>query len=133
MTTSNLQSLSSLSGTGIILSFLSPPKSPSPSPSSTSTWLSHALHSVKQSGIISSATLYRAANPAYAKQNLLVSRVPDLSVLVSGGKFASFPWSRKNGGDGGDCDEDKIGWENRVFSFTQVVKLEEKEYGVDGT
>lgn len=129
---SSTQTMQSLTGPGLFLTFYSIPSSSPLTPSTLSSWLtSDYIPTAQAVGAISSATLYRAANPSYPKQNLVVYRIPDLKAIAEG-KMASIPRLSREGAWQGDLYEGgNVEWESRIFRVTQVFDAG-KGVGSDG-
>ncbi|KAF2266677.1 hypothetical protein CC78DRAFT_566739 [Lojkania enalia] len=79
------------SGPGIIQSFLTIPKTPDLSEEVLLKWFDEVyVPGLLATGVVTSSWRFKAANPDYSKQYMLIHKVPDLA-LVQAGKLENVP------------------------------------------
>lgn len=79
-------------------------------------------------GVITLAWLYKAVNPDYDKQHLVVYKVSDLA-LVHAGKLKQVPRSSPSGIFPGEVD-DHVEFESRIYSFVQLYETSKQDEGI---
>ncbi|KAH7084952.1 hypothetical protein BKA63DRAFT_528813 [Paraphoma chrysanthemicola] len=111
----------SWSGSGVILSFFKLRESSKVSEEALYTWFSEEFApALLATGAVKSATLYKAANPNYDKQQLLLYNVSDLAAIQAG-RLSDIARSSKLSLFEGSID-DHVEFEWRIYSFAQLYE-----------
>ncbi|KAH7094603.1 hypothetical protein FB567DRAFT_510576 [Paraphoma chrysanthemicola] len=111
----------SWSGCGVILSFFKVRESSKVSEEALYTWFNEEFTpALLATGAVKSATLYKAANPSYDKQQLLLYNVSDLAAIQAG-RLSGVARSSKLSLFEGSID-DHVEFEWRIYSFAQLYE-----------
>ncbi|KAF2035553.1 hypothetical protein EK21DRAFT_53970 [Setomelanomma holmii] len=113
------------SGSGVILSFFKLRNTAEISLETIEIWFNEEYFpALLGTGAITSAVLYKAANPSYDKQYLLVYDVPDLSSVA--GKIQLVERSSKQSLFKGIVD-DYVDNERRIYTFLQLYETKQHD------
>jgi|TARA_R110002003_G_scaffold52_23_gene4556 hypothetical protein len=116
------------SGPGVIFSFFKLRESSEISQEAMHTWFDEEfVPSLLATGTIKSVTLYKAANPNYNKQQLLLYDVPDLS-SIQAGQLGDFAKSSRLSLCKGSIDA-HVEFEWRTYSFVQLYETSKRSEG----
>jgi hypothetical protein len=116
------------SGPGVILSFFKLRESSEISQEAMHTWFNKEfVPSLLATGTIKSVTLYKAANPNYNKQRLLLYDVPDLASIQTGQLRDVAKSSRLPLFEGSIDDHVEFEW--RMYSFVQLYETAKRSEG----
>lgn len=117
----------SWSGSGIIQSFFTLPASSELSQETLEEWLDEVyLNALIDTGAVTSAWRFKAANPEYGKQNLLIYKVPD---LAQAGKIRSVPRTSEKFPSGEPVDT-FVESESRILSLVQLCETTKHPEGL---
>ncbi|KAF2013827.1 hypothetical protein BU24DRAFT_424860 [Aaosphaeria arxii CBS 175.79] len=113
-----------LSGPGILQTFVSIPQSSQLAEDTLLQFLDNVYTpALIETGVVESVRRYKAANPAYDKQHMIVYNVPDLAPLLAG-KLQKVPRTSETFPTNGPV-EDFVEFESRIFSLAQVYQTVE--------
>lgn len=116
------------SGPGAILSFFKLREPARISPKTLEDWFDQEfVPALLESGAVSAAWQYQAANEGYDKQQVILYKVPDLG-LIQAGKFQIVPRTSKQSLFEGPVD-DYIEVDTRVYSFAQLYETSRRDAG----
>jgi len=116
------------SGPGLILNFLKLRGSSEISQHALENWIDQEyVPALLATGGLSGAWLYKAANPAYDKQHILVCKVSDLA-LIRAEELGSVGKDSKGPQLDGSVDE-QVELDLRIYSFVQQYETSKHDEG----
>lgn len=114
------------SGPGVIFTFFKVPESSKVSQHAIEKWFDEEyVPKLLETGVVKSGWLYKAANPEYDKQHLLIYKVSD---FAQAGKLKEVPRTSEKGLFDGDVHS-HIEFESRIYSFVQLYETSKQDEG----